>query len=92
MKNMKKFICLLLAALTVFALCACGSSEKSALEEIKDSGVLTVALSPDYSPMEFVDSSKTGQEQYVGFDVMLAQFIADELGVKLEIQAMSFDA
>ena len=94
MKNLKKFVCLLLAALTVFALCACGSSnsEKSALQEIKDSGVLTVALSPDYSPMEFVDSSKTGQEQYVGFDVMLAQFIADELGVKLEIQAMSFDA
>ena len=92
MKNLKKFVCLLLAALTVFALCACGSSEKSALQEIKDSGVLTVALSPDYAPMEFVDSSKTGQEQYVGFDVMLAQFIADELGVKLEIQAMSFDA
>ena len=92
MKKMKKFVCLLLAALTVFALCACGSSEKSALQEIKDSGVLTVALSPDYAPMEFVDSSKSGQEQYVGFDVMLAQFIADELGVKLEIQAMSFDA
>ena len=92
MKKMKKFVCLLLAALTVFALCACGSSEKSALQEIKDSGVLTVALSPDFAPMEFVDSSKSGQEQYVGFDVMLAQFIADELGVKLEIQAMSFDA
>lgn len=93
MKNFKKFVCLLLAVLTVFALCACGgSSDKSALQEIKDSGVLTVALSPDFSPMEFVDSSKTGQEQYVGFDVMLAQFIADELGVKLEIQAMSFDA
>ena len=93
MKNLKKFVCLLLAVLTVFALCACGgSSDKSALQEIKDSGVLTVALSPDFSPMEFVDSSKSGQEQYVGFDVMLAQFIADELGVKLEIQAMSFDA
>ena len=93
MKNLKKFVCLLLAALIVFALCAYGSSgEKSALQEIKDSGVLTVALSPDFSPMEFVDSSKTGQEQYVGFDVMLAQFIAEELGVKLEIQAMSFDA
>ena len=92
MKKMKKLVCLLLAALTVFALCACGSSDKSALQEIKDSGVLTVALSPDFSPMEFVDSSKSGQEQYVGFDVMLAQFIAEELGVKLEIQAMSFDA
>ena len=95
MKKMKKLVCMLLAVLTVFALCACGgssNSDKSALQEIKDSGVLTVALSPDFSPMEFVDSSKTGQEQYVGFDVMLAQFIADELGVKLEIQAMSFDA
>ena len=95
MKKMKKLVCMLLAVLTVFALCACGgssNSDKSALQEIKDSGVLTVALSPDFSPMEFVDSSKSGQEQYVGFDVMLAQFIADELGVKLEIQAMSFDA
>lgn len=95
MKKMKKLVCMLLAVLTVFALCACGgssSSDKSALQEIKDSGVLTVALSPDFSPMEFVDSSKSGQEQYVGFDVMLAQFIAEELGVKLEIQAMSFDA
>ena len=95
MKKMKKLVCLLLAVLTVFALCACGgssNSDKSALQEIKDSGVLTVALSPDFSPMEFVDSSKSGQEQYVGFDVMLAQFIAEELGVKLEIQAMSFDA
>ena len=93
MKKMKKLVCMLLAVLTVFALCACGGSgEKSALQEIKDSGVLTVALSPDFSPMEFVDSSKSGQEQYVGFDVMLAQFIAEELGVKLEIQAMSFDA
>ena len=95
MKKMKKLVCMLLAVLTVFALCACGGSssgDKSALQEIKDSGVLTVALSPDFSPREFVDSSKSGQEQYVGFDVMLAQFIAEELGVKLEIQAMSFDA
>lgn len=51
-----------------------------------------MALSPDFSPMEFVDSSKTGQEQYVGFDVSLAKFIAEELGVSLVIEPMSFDA
>ena len=62
------------------------------VDAIKAAGVLTVALSPDFSPMEFVDSSKTGQDQYVGFDVTLAKYIADYLGVKLEIQAMSFDA
>ncbi len=64
----------------------------NALEKIKADGVLTVALSPDFSPMEFVDSSKTGQEQYVGFDVSLAKYIAESLGVSLEIDAMGFDA
>ena len=64
----------------------------NALEKIKAEGELHVALSPDFSPMEFVDSSKTGQEQYVGFDVSLAKFIAEELGVSLVIEPMSFDA
>lgn len=63
----------------------------NALEKIKGEGELHVALSPDFSPMEFVDSSKTGQEQYVGFDVSLAKFIAEELGVSLVIEPMSFD-
>lgn len=64
----------------------------NALEKIKADGVLTVALSPDFAPMEFVDSSKSDQEQYVGFDVELAKFIASELGVELVIEAMGFDA
>ena len=105
---MKKFVSLFLALLTVLSLVACGSKtdtktdDKSggstvtepanALEKIKADGVLTVALSPDFSPMEFVDSSKTDQEQYVGFDVTLAKYIADGLGVKLQIEAMGFDA
>lgn len=64
----------------------------NALEKIKAEGELHVALSPDFSPMEFVDSSKNGQEQYVGFDVSLAKFIAEELGVSLVVEPMSFDA
>lgn len=64
----------------------------NALEKIKANGVLTVALSPDFSPMEFVDSSKTGQEQYVGFDITLAKYIAENLGVELVIEPMGFDA
>ena len=64
----------------------------NALEKIKADGVLTVALSPDFSPMEFVDSSKTGQDQYVGFDITLAKYIAENLGVELVIEPMGFDA
>ena len=91
---MKKILCMALALVMLFALSATAfaADEKTEVDRIKEAGVLTVALSPDFSPMEFVDSSKTGQEQYVGFDVLLAQYIAEYLGVKLEIQAMSFDA
>lgn len=64
----------------------------NALEKIKADGVLTVALSPAFSPMEFVDSSKTGQDQYVGFDITLAKYIAENLGVELVIEPMGFDA
>ncbi len=83
---MKKLFALMLAltALVAFTGCkASGSAEDS---------VLTVAISPDFAPMEFVDSSKSGMEQYVGFDVTLANYIADELGMTLELKPMSFDA
>lgn len=57
-----------------------------------DKPVLKVAMSPDFSPMEFVDPTKTGQDKFVGFDVSLAKYIADELGMTLEIMPMDFDA
>ena len=57
-----------------------------------EEGKLTVAISPDFAPMEFVDPTKTGQDMYVGFDVILANYIADELGLELVIMPMSFDA
>lgn len=97
MKKITKLVCILMCIAMVASLCACGSSSdkqeaQNALEKIKADGVLTVALSPDYAPMEFVDASKSGQEQYVGFDVMLAKYIADYIGVNLTIDAMGFDA
>lgn len=82
---MKKIITLALAVLMLASLLAgCGSKAEAK--------VLKVALSPDFAPMEFVDASKSGQDQYVGFDVTLANYIADELGMELQIMPMSFDA
>lgn len=68
------------------------AESQGVLDQIKANGALYVTLSPDFAPMEFVDSSKDGQEQYVGFDVTLAKYIADYIGVDLVIEAMSFDA
>ena len=80
---MKKFTLILAMAAVLLAgiLSGCGKAE--AKVKTVNSGVLTVALSPDFAPMEFVDTSKTGQDQYVGFDVFLAKFLAEELELKL---------
>ena len=49
-----------------------------------------MAVSPDYAPFEF-KTLVDGKDQVVGSDIKLAQAIADELGVKLEVTTMSFD-
>ena len=62
------------------------------LEEIKARGVLTVATEPYFAPNEFIDPTKTGQEQYVGADIELAKYIAEKMGVTLEIVPLEFSA
>ena len=68
-----------------------GNFKNTSVKTITE-GKLTVAISPDFAPMEFVDPTKTGQDMYVGFDVILAHYIADELGLELVLMPMSFDA
>lgn len=81
---MKKFIALALTAVLLLGLLtACGG---------EDGPKLRVAMSPDFAPMEFVDASKIGQSQFIGFDVSLAKYLAAEMGLTLEIVPMSFDA
>ena len=91
---------------SVFAMGSCGGTEDGldaayakALEAIgynaddyADAETLTVAMSPDFAPMEFYDTAKSGSDAIVGFDVLLAKYIAKELGMKLVIDPMSFDA
>ena len=90
--KMKKIVSLLIVLAMLLAFAGCSSGTDNSLTSIQDKGVMKVALSPDFAPMEFVDTSKSGQDSYIGFDVSLAKFIAEELGVTLEILPMSFDA
>ncbi|HFU3968187.1 TPA: transporter substrate-binding domain-containing protein [Streptococcus suis] len=88
---MKKILALAATVLAGLTLAACSStSSQSALDKIKEKGTLVVATSPDYAPFEF-QALVDGKNEVVGADMMLAQKIADELGVKLEVSAMSFD-
>ena len=67
------------------------TGEGDRLDKILAVGVITCATSPDFAPNEFIDIS-SGETKYVGCDMDLAQYIADSLGVKLEIVPMKFDA
>ena len=91
MKKMKNLFCAALAAaMLMAAMSGCGSSQNR-LEKIKESGKLVLATSPDFAPLEFEDLS-SGEAQYVGSDIELAKYIAEKLGVELEISAMDFSA
>ncbi len=92
---MKKIIALSLTFIFVLSFTACSSSEPeyaNRLEEIKARGVITVATEPYFAPNEFIDPSKEGDAQYVGADIELAQYIADSLGVELQIVPLEFTA
>ena len=72
------------------------SSEKEAgwwKSELKtiNAGKLTMATSPDFAPYEFYAIDAKGDPQLAGFDIALAQYIADYLGLELEIIPMDFD-
>ena len=86
---MKKILCIVLALIMVLSLCACGGKDEKGLTITE--GVLTVATSPDYAPYEFYALDAEGNPSLAGFDMALAQYIADYLGLTLEVVPMSFN-
>lgn len=96
----KTFMKMVLGTMSVLALAACGNTSESAdsaatagssaLQEIKDSGKLVIGTCADYPPYEW-HLIKDGKDEIIGFDIDIAQAIADELGVELEIKDMDFD-
>ena len=93
---MKKFFATVLALTMALSLAACGAKKEEApVEETGIStitpGKLTVATSPDFAPYEFYAIDENGDPQLAGFDMALAQYIADYLGLELEVVPMDFD-
>lgn len=62
----------------------------SGLETVAE-GKLTVATSPDFAPYEFYAIGEDGTPALAGFDMALAQYIADDLGLELEVVTVDFD-
>ena len=83
-----------LAALSLLSACGGGAKADSnedsgnhGEDKIKSAGVLKVGTEAQYAPYEFKDADA----KIVGADIALAQKIADDLGVKLEVVDMKFD-
>jgi len=103
---MKKIAIVLLIAALLTPLFASPAAEKATeskdyssmtLDQLKaeittvSKGILTVATSPDFAPYEFYSIGDDGTPTLAGFDMSLAQYIADYLGLKLEVIPMDFD-
>lgn len=84
---MKKLFSVLLVIIALVSLSSCKK-----VSGLLNEGVIKIATSPDYAPYEFVDINKTGIDKFVGSDIDLMKYIADKMGVKLEIEEMSFEA
>ncbi|MBO8161398.1 MAG: basic amino acid ABC transporter substrate-binding protein [Thermosipho sp. (in: Bacteria)] len=79
---MKKWVAVFLALVIV------GVIFSGTLAEIKERGKLIVGTEPTFPPFEYVNENN----EIVGFDIDIAQKIADELGVELEILNLPFDS
>lgn len=91
-KWMKKSWLVALSVVMVLSvgLAGCGSkSSDNSVKKIQDKGTLVVGTSADYAPFEF-PIVKNGKKQITGYDILIAQKIADELGVKLKVQNTEF--
>ena len=92
---MKKIIAFLLAAILVLGCTACGSKKDEGndrLAQIKAKGYIELCTEPYFAPFEYVDPTKTGDDQYQGMDLEVAKYIADKIGVDLKITALDFTA
>ena len=94
---MKKFLALMLAMLMALSLVACGGGNNAADDNNANDGddaamtKLVLGTSADYAPFEFMYPDESGEMVYGGIDVSVAQYIADEMGVELQVENMGFD-
>ena len=95
---MKKYIAIILAAICMLGLlsgCVVEDDDGPGkntynLNTVKE-GYLTVVTSPDYAPYEFYALDENGTPTLAGFDMDLAKYIADYLGLTLDVVPVDFN-
>ncbi|MBR2390706.1 MAG: transporter substrate-binding domain-containing protein [Mogibacterium sp.] len=91
-KAIKKMMMIALSAVMVLALAACGGgsssdSEGGKLAAIQEKGKIVVCTDAAWAPFEYIGEGG----QPTGIDIEIAQYIADQLDVELEVSNIAFD-
>ncbi|HHY06229.1 MAG TPA: basic amino acid ABC transporter substrate-binding protein [Clostridia bacterium] len=93
MKQKRKLGQIVLAVLLVlglvFTVVACGKTESNENVTGNEEVVYKVACEPTFPPFEYKDIET---DEITGFDIDLIKAIAEESGLKVEIQGLGFDA
>ena len=89
---MKKFVCILLAFVMTFAVCACAAKTEPAAAApavtTVQAGKLVMGTNASFPPYEFI--SDEDSTTIVGIDAEIAGKIAEKLGLELVIEDMEF--
>jgi len=104
---MKKILAIVLSAAMLLMLVACGGGASTAApassaapaassaapaEPAKpEKTTLVVGTSADYPPYEFIYLDDKGEQVYAGIDISVAEKLAEDAGLELEIVNMAFD-
>ncbi len=87
MKKIIKLSFLILSVTVTCFLSACSNDDKGSIKAIKSNGYITMATNAEFEPFEFKN-----QGEIVGIDIDISKEIAKDLGVKLNVSDISFDA
>lgn len=90
MKKHKFFKLATVSMLLMALLVGCGAKEDRYDAAISAKKII-MATNAEYAPFEF-HKDIDGKDQIVGYDILIAQEIAKDLGVELEVKDMSFSA
>ena len=83
---MKKLFAVLLSAMLLLAMAACGEQPQTP-DDTQEPAVLHMATEGTFPPYEYYDNG-----QLVGIDIEVAGAIAEKLGMKLETTDIAFDS
>lgn len=92
--TIRKMLITMLSAIMVLSLAACGGGSESSdseggkLAEIQEKGKIVMCTDAAWAPFEYIGADG----EVTGVDVEIGKYIAEQLGVELEITNISFDS